>query len=306
MALFGNLFEKKYCAVCGSEIKLLGNRKLSDGNLCKNCASKLSPWFSERRQSTVDEIKEQLEYRENNKKEVDAFNVTRTLGKSTKVLLDEDQKKFIVTSESNWRASNPDVLSYSLVTGCNIDVDESRTEIRKRLEEGKTESYKPAQYNYRYNINVTIFVNHPYFQEMKFQVNSGSILIKNPYVDERGVVGQPNVHGAIRGAGAATQHRPGLNQQRPGMQPQRPGMGGGLFGGIPTFQPDPHDSVEFCEIENIAYEIKEALTNARETYREEVLEANQPKQAVTCPYCGATTLPDANGCCEYCGAAIGK
>ena len=66
MGLFGNLFEKKNCDVCGEEIKLLGNRKLEDGNLCKNCASKLSPWFDERRHSTVSQIKDQLAYREAN------------------------------------------------------------------------------------------------------------------------------------------------------------------------------------------------------------------------------------------------
>ena len=38
MGLFGKLFEKKECSVCGGEIGLLGNRKLEDGNLCKNCA----------------------------------------------------------------------------------------------------------------------------------------------------------------------------------------------------------------------------------------------------------------------------
>ena len=44
------------------------NRKLDDGNLCKDCAKKLSPWFEERRHSTVEDIKRQLEYREKNKK----------------------------------------------------------------------------------------------------------------------------------------------------------------------------------------------------------------------------------------------
>ena len=32
------LFDKKYCDVCGEKIGLLGNRKLEDGNLCKECA----------------------------------------------------------------------------------------------------------------------------------------------------------------------------------------------------------------------------------------------------------------------------
>ena len=61
------LFDKKYCDICGSKIGLLGNRKLEDGNLCKDCAKKLSPWFSERRHSSVKDIREQLAYREENR-----------------------------------------------------------------------------------------------------------------------------------------------------------------------------------------------------------------------------------------------
>ena len=87
MGLFGKLFDKKECSVCGGEIGLLGNRKLEDGNLCKECAAKLSPWFSDRRQSTVAEIQEQLAYREANQARVSSFRTTRTLGERTKVLL---------------------------------------------------------------------------------------------------------------------------------------------------------------------------------------------------------------------------
>ena len=79
------LFSKKYCDVCGEKIGLLGNRKLEDGNLCKECAKKLSPWFSDRRQSTVTEIKEQLAYREANQEKVAQFHPTRSLGERTKV-----------------------------------------------------------------------------------------------------------------------------------------------------------------------------------------------------------------------------
>ena len=68
------LFDKKYCDICGEKIGLLGNRKLEDGNLCKNCAAKLSPFFSERRRSTVEDIKRQLAYREENEKLVRDFN----------------------------------------------------------------------------------------------------------------------------------------------------------------------------------------------------------------------------------------
>lgn len=95
MGLFGKMFEKKTCSICGGEIGLLGNRKLEDGNLCKECARKLSPFFSDRRRSTVEQIREQLDWREANRERVSAFNVTRTLGCDTKVLLDEDASRFL-------------------------------------------------------------------------------------------------------------------------------------------------------------------------------------------------------------------
>ena len=58
---------KKFCDICGEKIGLLGNRKLEDGNMCKDCAKLLSPFMTDRRQSTVAEIKEHLAYREANK-----------------------------------------------------------------------------------------------------------------------------------------------------------------------------------------------------------------------------------------------
>lgn len=146
MGLFGNLFEKKICSVCGGEIGLLGNRKLEDGNLCKNCAKKLSPWFSDRRHSTVDEIKEQLAYREVNLEQVKAFHTTRTLGADTKILLDEDAEKFTVTSARNLVEANPDVLNFSDVTGFRTEIDESRSEIKRTDSEGNEVSYNPPRY----------------------------------------------------------------------------------------------------------------------------------------------------------------
>ena len=173
------LFDKKYCDICGEKIGLLGNRKLEDGNLCKDCAKKLSPWFSDRRNSTVAEIKEQLEYRERNKEAVASFHITRTLGSSTRILLDEDAQKFMVTYARNIQDANPDVLDYSQVTGCRVDVDESRSEIKRDGPDGKEVSYNPPRYEYSYDFEVIISVNHPYFNEMKFRLNDSSIEINN-------------------------------------------------------------------------------------------------------------------------------
>ncbi len=176
------LFDKKYCDICGEKIGFLGNKKLEDGNLCKNCAAKLSPWFSERRQSTVEEIKQQLDYREENKAAVVAFHVTRSLGDGTKVLIDDDACKFMVTGARNLADANPDVMDFADVTGCRIDVDESRTELKQKDKEGNDVSYNPPRYKYSYNFNVIINVNNPYFNEIRFRLNGKNVELNNVIV----------------------------------------------------------------------------------------------------------------------------
>jgi len=250
------VFKKKECAICGGEIGLLGNRKLEDGNMCKNCAEKLSPWFSDRRNSTVAEINEQLAYREENKKAVAAFNTTRTMGSGTKLLLDEDNRKFMVTRARNLEEANPDVLDFSQVTGCDINVDERRDEEQKKDAEGKYVSYNPKRYTYSYDFDVVIHVNHPYFDEIEFRLNSSAVELNPDHA-------------------------------------------------VPEFRkPNPKYNRDYMEYERMGEEIKELLLNVREEIREEIKAAAAPKQAVVCPYCGATTTPDASGCCEFCGGAV--
>jgi ribosomal protein L32 len=251
------LFDKKYCDICGEKIGLLGNRKLENGNLCKNCAKKLSPWFSDRRSSTVDEIKAQLAYREENKEKVAAFHTTGTFGTHVKVLLDEDAGRFMVTSARDLEEANPDVLEFADVTGCNLDIDESRSELKREDKDGKRVSYNPPRYEYSYDFYITIFVNNPYFDEIKFKVNSDSVDIAPP--------------------------------------PARPGRPEGC---------NPETNVEYKNYKKLGEEIKQALTKIRKDTREKAERESAPKTAVTCPHCGAATMPDANGCCEYCGSAV--
>lgn len=255
MGLF-DMFKKKECSICGDEIGLLGNRKLEDGNMCKKCANKLSPWFSDRRESTIEEIKEQLEYREDNKRAVAAFHTTRTIGVNTKILLDEDARKFMVTRARDLVEANPDVLDFSQVTGCRLDIDESTREETTKDNEGKIVSYKPPRYDFYYEFEMTIHVNHPYFDEIKFRLNSSSV--------------QTN-HGIA----------------------------------VPMYRkPDPELNQEYKEYKAMGEKIVEILTSARQTVRDEATAAAAPKMAVNCPYCGATTTPDASGCCEFCGGAV--
>ncbi len=236
------LFDKKYCSICNAKIGLLGNKKVEDGNVCKTCHSKLSPFFKERRKSTVAQIQEQLDYREANLEKVSAFNVTRTLGDRPRVLIDEDKGQFLVTYSNKWQQDNPDVIDFSQVTGCHTEIKEARTELTYQDKDGKEVSYSPKRYDIDYDFFVTIYINSPWFDEISLSLNSTRV---------------------------------------------------DVFG-----------SVEYREYERQSNELKELFSSLREGVRERIQQDSAPKTAISCPLCGATTTPDANGRCEYCGGAI--
>ena len=172
------LFDKKYCDICGEKIGLLGNRKLDDGNLCKECAKKLSPWFEERRHSTVEDIKRQLEYREANKEKVQNFRITRRITtKKYTVFLDETQGNFTIAHNLDTK-ENPDILSLSDVVQCNMDVKQDRIE-ETYTKDGKTVSYQPPVYKYEYYYSMKIQVRSPWFDDMDFQLHSFAIEQEN-------------------------------------------------------------------------------------------------------------------------------
>ena len=176
------LFEKKYCDICGEKIGLLGNRKLEDGNLCKDCAKKLSPFFSDRRNSTVEEIRQQLAYREENERRLADFHPDSTFGRLKKVYVDRAGEKFIVTTATNWRDANPDLISFSQVTGVDTDIHENKKEIYYKDDEVKSKSYNPRRYEYDYEFNVTILVDSPWFDKIELELSSGN-RPNSPYTD---------------------------------------------------------------------------------------------------------------------------
>ena len=269
------LFDKKYCDFCGGKIGLLGNRKLEDGNMCKECASKLSPWFSERRHSTKAEIAEQLAYREENKNAVKSFTTTRSIGNYMKLLLDETHQKFIVTSASNLEKANPDVMDFSQARGCSLEIKESRTELKTKDKEGHFISYNPPRYEYSYNFFAKIDVNSPYFDDINYSISNGYIK-----VGERPMTG-------VQSNWRVTSSFVGINNEN-----------------------------KYYENLNLGNEIKEAVDYMQRAARGEAAaggagttpfrpaQEQQQRGPVTCPYCGATTTPDANGCCEYCGSKL--
>ena len=225
------LFDKKFCDVCGEKIGMLGNRKLEDGNICKDCAKKLSPWFDDRRHSTLEEIKSQLQMREENRSLVSSFRPGRVIRSDRYNLYIDERQQLFAASVNLDREDNPDIISLSQITGCNLDVDEMRTEEYRTDRDGERESYNPPRYSYSYDYYFYIYLNHPYIHEMKLKLNSMDISEddRNRRHDvER--AGQEmmsylqNVTGCTVGGmgmnqGMGMQSGMGMNNQGMGMQP---------------------------------------------------------------------------------------
>ena len=178
MGLFGKLFDKKECSVCGGEIGLLGNRKLEDGNLCKHCAKKLSPWFEDRRHSTVADIEKQLVYREQNFEALKGFQPKYRIGEDYKLIAEEQggvPTRFVVT-DGDYMEENADLIAFANVSSCNIDVDETSRELTRQNDKGETVSYNPPRYEYSYNFYVKMTIeNNPYFDDIRFKLNNFSV-----------------------------------------------------------------------------------------------------------------------------------
>lgn len=279
MALFG----KKNCDVCNAKIGLMGNRKLEDGNLCKDCAKKLSPFFSDRKKSTVEDIKGQLYYREENEREVANFSPTKTLGMGTKLMLNEFSRKFIVSSSRKWKEENPDVIDFGQVTGTYLEVGEEEKELKRKDIDGKEVSYSPRRFIYMFDFWMTLYVNHPYFDEIKFKINAGTIEIEPDRkislgLDDGRASFAKTVGGFLMQAGAD--------------------MTG--------------SNAEYRQCEEIAEEIKSIFSQnnrsetgfTNEDRTEDVVQTEPPSAAAKCPQCGALTYPNAEGNCEFCGGKM--
>ena len=171
------LFDKKFCDICGDKIGLLGNRKLEDGNMCKDCAKKLSPFFSDRKRSTIEEIKQQLAYREKNRQTLATFNPMMTFGEYYKVYIDPSKASFVVSRRTpgSWSEENPDVIPLSSVMSCSLRIDEDSEEIYMQNANGEDVSYNPPRYRFTYDFYMDIKVNNAYFDEIEVQLNDNEV-----------------------------------------------------------------------------------------------------------------------------------
>ena len=177
MGLFEKLgFERKTCDVCGEKVGLLGGTKLVDGRLCKDCARKVSPHLTSLSRMTLSDYHEHVAYREQNANNLKEFNITHVIGDDNcKLYIDFDRRWFIVSSSSNWRSTNEDILSFDDIVNADMNVKESKTEQKYKDDEGKMVSYNPPRYDYSYSFEVALLLNHPFWTQTNIKINRKKI-----------------------------------------------------------------------------------------------------------------------------------
>ncbi len=196
MGLF-DIFKKKACCICGNEVGLLGNRKLSDGNMCSKCAKKLSPWFEDRRESTVAQIREQLNYRARNAEELKDFHPTVVYGDSRRRMFVEERDgvpyRFCIANGEDYLDENADLVLVENIEEIIIDIQDNAHELLLQEEEKDEDGniiqeelyYDPPRYDYSFEFKATLLLkNIPWFDAMDLQLNR-----ENPELFEVGDMG---------------------------------------------------------------------------------------------------------------------
>lgn len=263
--------DRNRCDICGEEIRGIGSTELLDGHICKDCASLLSPWFTEDLDCTeLEEIQTQLDGREANQKAIAQFRPTRKFGGDMKVIVDDNAKTFVVTDSRDLWEDNPDIIRIEDVSYCLVTPEEERREIG------------PKRYRYRYRFLVEIGVDEPdYIDEISFYLNEKPLEYESSEKSFMGFggfdpEGQPD-YDELTALGEKLENVLGDDDD---------GTDDGLYAvGRGEFNTQPGD------------------TGEAESYLDEN-GSFVPGKVVVCPWCGSKTIVTDKFCCEHCGGNL--
>ena len=174
-----NKEEPGYCILCGAEASSFGSQIVAAGWLCGECVGKMSPWFRLRQDVTEAELRAHLAYRDENRTRLPDFHPTVRLWRNPTLYMDDARRQFAVSDAltKEFPTENPDILEYRQILQCDMEIEESRAEL-KRFSPGLGQiSYRPKRYNYRFHVWVRILVNHPFFHEMRFRLNQRPLTV---------------------------------------------------------------------------------------------------------------------------------
>ena len=101
------------CCLCGEPLTQYGNKKISDGILCRDCIKAASPWLDDGdyEKMSLEDFKNHLVYREENKEKVKNFRCDKKVEGKYTLYLDEEKKEFLISKRKDYVKENADVVS---------------------------------------------------------------------------------------------------------------------------------------------------------------------------------------------------
>ena len=191
------LFSKD-CVICGGSGGALSSRKLADGHICGDCAKRLSPWFDDFKSSTAEDIKTQLNYRDENRRALDDFEVTKSRGikkyaEDMQYAYDAGRRAFVIVegpaeTAEDFADRNPDIIQFDQVNDVWLEVDEYWTEgagefeLKPFNQTITQEKYKEVYWRYDFYLNIE--TDHPYAERIRYKMNYKPTIMKVP---QRGI-----------------------------------------------------------------------------------------------------------------------
>jgi len=122
----------------------------------------------------VEEIRAQLAYREENAKALEDFHPDRVFGEDEKIYVDSAKKMLVVTSASDFRDENPDIIHAEQIISCETSIDDDEEELFMTDKEGNEKSYDPPRYRHAYEFHITFKIDSPWFDEISVDLNNGN------------------------------------------------------------------------------------------------------------------------------------
>lgn len=117
MGLFSN--KDKPCPVCGKPTPKLLATKIQGEPICGDCAVQILADSDVRKSWTMDDLKEHLRCRAENKERVENFHPTRTVDCGRSMLIDDANRCFYL---KKWSDDNPPIFSFDSITGFEVSI----------------------------------------------------------------------------------------------------------------------------------------------------------------------------------------
>ena len=148
-------FKPQECSVCGSVLTRFGNVTVKDGIICRNCRKLCSPFLTNEQlaEKTVDEIREHLNYRQENQKLLSERSFSLKTQGYYNLFVDDQKQYFCFSKKNSVEKENCDLFRIDSIKGITV----TKGYYRKNPE--------------KVDVNLTVRLDNDQIPEIKIRIN---------------------------------------------------------------------------------------------------------------------------------------